>query len=375
MAGLLTIAIPIFGPFLIWGPIYAAVRRSPTRIDSLLKLIRVFRWVGYLAGVVLSLFWFVGTYADTHTGLRLWSFFGFFTFQLGLAFPESWLKSKRPRIDCSYRRRWLRSCQLKLSVATLGMLRERLWACNRRYFSNPVPACRWRRNVKVTSRPPLGNNSSAEASGNILLMRGVLIVSINRRMKTPLHAGPRFRVLLPLIMTGVQLVLLAASVVVHREPWVLPNPPESHAQSQSDCFGEGCVQFSPMPPEPRAGRILKIAMVVNFPAIFLGAVLHVIVVLIRLPHPPGEPTDIGFSVVFVPLIWYRIGRWIDTQSSDENKVNSASTLLGRAVVWFAFVVTMWAFIFERHHYGDRDRGQSVSLERLRPSRHDGDLLL
>ena len=51
-------------------------------------------------------------------------------------------------------------------------------------------------------------------------------------MNTQFTMKCRFRVLLPLIMTGVQQGLLAARLIVPREPWVLPTPPVSHAQSQ-----------------------------------------------------------------------------------------------------------------------------------------------
>ena len=101
MARLLITAIPIFSPFLVWGLVYAAARRSSTRVDSLLRIIRAFRWVGYLAGIALSLFWLIGTHADMHGSFNWWAVSGFFVFQLGLSFPESWLKSERARIDCS----------------------------------------------------------------------------------------------------------------------------------------------------------------------------------------------------------------------------------------------------------------------------------
>jgi hypothetical protein len=104
MTRLRIFAIPMFGPFLVWGLVYAIARRSPTRVHSLLTGIRVFRWVGWLAGVALSLFWLVNTQAglvNTHAVFSWWFVNGFFVFQLGLSFPESWLKSERARIDDS----------------------------------------------------------------------------------------------------------------------------------------------------------------------------------------------------------------------------------------------------------------------------------
>jgi hypothetical protein len=103
MTRLLTIAIPLLGPFLVWGLLYAVARRSPTRINTLLTWIRVFRWAGWLAGVALSLFWLINTHAsmNPHAVFSWWFVNGFFVFQLGLSFPESWLKSERARINVS----------------------------------------------------------------------------------------------------------------------------------------------------------------------------------------------------------------------------------------------------------------------------------
>jgi len=94
----------MFGPFLVWGLVYATARRSPTRVNGCLKWIKVFRWVGWLAGVALSLFWFVNSHAglvNTPAVFSWWFVNAFFIFQLGLSFPESWLKSERARIDDS----------------------------------------------------------------------------------------------------------------------------------------------------------------------------------------------------------------------------------------------------------------------------------
>jgi hypothetical protein len=179
-------------------------------------------------------------------------------------------------------------------------------------------------------------------------------------MKTSSEAGHHFRVLLPLIMTGVQLGLLAASLVIHREPWVLPDLPESQAQTQADCSGEDCtVSFSPMPPEPRAGRFLKIAMVLNLPAVFLGAVLHIVAVLIHFPDTSGEPTLLGFSAVFVPVIWYRVGRWLDDLvisgiAAESTKFNAKAVwrMVTRAIVWFLLVLMLLSLLVERHRETD-----------------------
>jgi hypothetical protein len=172
-------------------------------------------------------------------------------------------------------------------------------------------------------------------------------------MKTPLKTERLFRVFLPLIMTGVQLGLLAASLIVHHEPWVLSPPPRLPAQSQSDCSGDPCtVTFTPAP-EPRFGRLVNVAMLLNLPAVFLGAVLLTVAALAHLPHPHGEPSLLGVSAVFVPVIWYRVGKWLDDQSMFQNQstqvgVKSTWTMVARAIVWCLFALMLFAFLVERH---------------------------
>jgi hypothetical protein len=174
-------------------------------------------------------------------------------------------------------------------------------------------------------------------------------------MEARFKIGCRLRVLLPLIMTGVQLGLFAASLIVPREPWVLPVAPGSHAQSQSEC-GENCVSFYP-PPEPNLGRIVKAAMLLNLPAVFLGAILGIAASFLHVPN--GEPSLLGCSAVFVPVIWYRVGKWLDDQSMLENLHQSTQvslkavwTIVARAIIWFLFVMMLLALLFERHrNYG------------------------
>jgi hypothetical protein len=182
-------------------------------------------------------------------------------------------------------------------------------------------------------------------------------------MKTHSETVHRFRLLLPLVMTGVQLGLLAASLIVHHEPWVLPAPPESQAQAQPDCSGEVCsVSFSPNPPEPRLGRILTTAIVLNLPAVFLGSFLHLLAVFIHLPHPPGEPTDIAFGAVFVPLIWYRVGRWMDDLAAGRiaGKLSTVTPKtvwreFARVIAWFLFATLLLSLLVERHRESNGTR--------------------
>jgi hypothetical protein len=56
----------------------------------------------------------------------------------------------------------------------------------------------------------------------------------------------------------------------------------------------------------------KAATLLNLPAVFLGAVLEGVAGLLHVPT--GELTLLAFSAVFVPVIWFRLGKWVDVQT-------------------------------------------------------------
>jgi len=180
-----------------------------------------------------------------------------------------------------------------------------------------------------------------------------------RLMNSSPHLCHRFRLLLPVIMTCVQLGLLAACLVIHREPWVLSAPPALPTPGSSPCAAENCVSFSP-PPEPRFGRIIRLAMILNLPAVFLGACFEILLAVFRVPT--NEATLLASSAIFVPLIWSRIGNWIDAQSefqtvspSTPTKMGSAWAIVARASVWMSFLIMLFAFVVERHREGEPTR--------------------
>ncbi len=166
----------------------------------------------------------------------------------------------------------------------------------------------------------------------------------------------RFRLLLPLVMAGLQVGLFAASLIFHNEPWVVASPAEVQAGSQPACSGDDCtVSFVP-PPEPRLGEILKAAMVVNFPAVFLGVILQVLANLIHVPHVSGEPALIAFGAVFVPPVWYRTGKWVDGQVNGRTFGTPAPSIamatwkfVARAFAWFTLSLMMVNVLFGHHH--------------------------
>ncbi len=185
-------------------------------------------------------------------------------------------------------------------------------------------------------------------------------------MKTQFRTGRSFRVLLPLIMTCVQLGLLAASVIVDREPWVRPYPPESNAQRQSQCSGDNCVSFSPGPHDRGSGRLVNAAMFLNLPAVILGAFLDIGVGLLHV-HT-NESWLLGFSAVFVPLIWYRVGKWLDDQStfqslnqSARRGAKSAWTIVVRVIVWSLFCLLLIAFLVEHQRESEATKFMSAVL--------------
>jgi hypothetical protein len=98
MTKLFIIAIALFGPFAIWGIFYLLVSNPHVRINSLLKFIKIVRWIVWSTAVVLGLYWLV----ITHTLLTTWPVVVLLSiFQLGFIFPESWLKSKQKSIEYS----------------------------------------------------------------------------------------------------------------------------------------------------------------------------------------------------------------------------------------------------------------------------------
>src|SRR5204863_5933678 len=77
---------------------------------------------------------------------------------------------------------------------------------------------------------------------------------------------------------------------------------------------------------------------------------------------------LGFSVVFVPVIWYRVGKWLDNRLKPENLhqptqvgLKAVWRILTRAIVWFLFVMTLLAFLFEHHRYAGSDNFMIVAF--------------
>jgi hypothetical protein len=76
------------GPFPIWVAIYLAARQNTFTLDSMFRILRVWRWITWIAGVVLWLLFLLPPHIRWQYGACV------STFSLGLSFPESWLKAR-----------------------------------------------------------------------------------------------------------------------------------------------------------------------------------------------------------------------------------------------------------------------------------------
>lgn len=117
----------------------------------------------------------------------------------------------------------------------------------------------------------------------------------------------RFRWLLPVVMTVVQLGLFAAATVQERktaEHSAVAVPVVRAAVIQEE---EQTVSFQPMAPAAVSFPMMA-AFILNLPALFLGMMLAAIV-----RWSESDATFIGCSVLFVPLVWFGIGKWVDVQ--------------------------------------------------------------
>lgn len=112
----------------------------------------------------------------------------------------------------------------------------------------------------------------------------------------------RFRVWLPCAVTALMLCLCAISVAT-RKPGAKPDAPAKN--------GEDTVTFSPNP-HPKTSLVTKVAIVIDAPAIELGAWVLVIPLLL-LGVTGAEGMWIGAGALLTPLIWFPIGRWVDQQ--------------------------------------------------------------
>ena len=119
----------------------------------------------------------------------------------------------------------------------------------------------------------------------------------------------KFRLVLPLAMTALSIVLFCLSLLLR--PQELTNRPPSPAVDDKD--ENGTVTFSPEP-ELKLSPTLKVELALNLPAVQFGGLALEVIRAVTIGGG-SESSLIGFSTLFVPLLWFSIGRWIDRQRS------------------------------------------------------------
>lgn len=105
------------------------------------------------------------------------------------------------------------------------------------------------------------------------------------------------------------------------------------------------------------------AMLLNLPAVFLGGILDVVAGVLHFPT--SEQSLLGFTSVFVPLIWFRVGRWLDDQFMSQNlrqsTLKSVLRISTRAFMWFLFVMMLAGLLLEHHRYAGSRNFMIVAL--------------
>ena len=100
-------------------------------------------------------------------------------------------------------------------------------------------------------------------------------------------------------------------------------------------------------------------MILNLPAIYLGAILTI---LLGISHiASGESALLACSAVFVPLIWYRAGKWIDDQTTFQSigRMRLTWTWVARALVGMALLMLLLAFPVEWYREGEATKFAEV----------------
>jgi hypothetical protein len=115
-----------------------------------------------------------------------------------------------------------------------------------------------------------------------------------------------YRSVLPVLITLLQIliaILASTNQQGTRRAWNALRFPEYRTVAfQEDA---GTVHFVPM--TPVSSPEFKAAMLLNFPAMWVAGIVAALSGL----HPEADPEILWISVLFVPLVWYPIGRWID----------------------------------------------------------------
>jgi hypothetical protein len=152
----------------------------------------------------------------------------------------------------------------------------------------------------------------------------------------------RFRWLLPLLMTAVQLVLFALTAMqerAHPQRSALSIPVVRAAVIQE----EGrTVNFQPITPPP-IPPLTKAAIILNFPALIGGMIVS------EVFNRESDASIIGFGLLFVPFVWWPIGSWVDRQIAGVSVARKGiASRVGRWALRVVAVLALIGVLFSSH---------------------------
>jgi len=162
----------------------------------------------------------------------------------------------------------------------------------------------------------------------------------------------KLRWILPVLMTLANLSLLAISMSHGPGTRTALQRPDRAGYENVALQDDETLSFKPSEP-PRASWELKTAVALNLPAVFLGGIIAAIL------HRSSDSAVIGFASFFVPILWNRIGLWIDRQigvaaPGKWPRLSSALCFLLGALAGVIFIVMVLSAAFEaRHLDGER----------------------
>ena len=155
-----------------------------------------------------------------------------------------------------------------------------------------------------------------------------------------------FRWILPVVMVAVSLCIFGLGIATEQ--------PVTHimTSSQSATQDGETVSFN-MPPEPKTDFLVLTAMLLNFPAFYLG------IIVAALLGAPNDSVLFALATVFASVLWYLIGRWIDRQRMRDGPPKPGpvrDTLRGFARILVALLLLLCIWILPHafaHHEWNR----------------------
>lgn len=159
-----------------------------------------------------------------------------------------------------------------------------------------------------------------------------------------------FKWILPCVMVVLNVCLFGVSIAYSTGP-IIGRPPDSpgprYIVSNPD---DTETQTASFPPPLQTSAEFKIALALSMPAVIAGSLLSIFV-----PHMDCT-LNIGLSTVFVPFLWFAIGKWFDELRSGAAfsvrkalKIGAPGRLLLRAGAGFFFLLSVFGLSTIDHH--------------------------